>query len=218
MLEIGDQVKIEALINNKYEIYQSKVMDLQDDLIFIEYPVHLETNRTAFLLDETSIKVSFIRNDDAFEFPSKVVGRSKENIPLIKISRPTEQQMKRIQRRKFVRIHRGVDVAVHPLFNEFTPFTTITDDISAGGASIIVSNKIPIKKGQQLQAMFVLPMHSGQYHYNLFKCKIVRIMELNTTKNIVSLQFLDKTSQQEQQLIRFCFESQVAWKQKELGL
>ena len=49
------------------------------------------------------------------------------------IAYPGNQTLIKVQRRQYVRIPTTVDAAIHPLENEFTPFTTITEDISAGG-------------------------------------------------------------------------------------
>jgi c-di-GMP-binding flagellar brake protein YcgR len=49
---------------------------------------------------------------------------------------PEAKTFVKIQRRQFVRLDVILDTAIHPEHSEFTPFLALTEDISAGGASI----------------------------------------------------------------------------------
>lgn len=220
MLKVGTSVIIERRQGEKRHRCKSKIVDLDDKVICINYPVDLETNRLIYLMNGEQVDISFIDDEyeQAYQFSSLVIGKRKENIPLIILSAPSEQDIVRIQRREFVRIHWPVDVAVHPLKNEFHPFNAITDDISAGGASILVPVDVPLHYNQQILCWFVLPRKSGEYHYLKFKCEIVRIFELNENSKIVSLQFLNKSKKDEQNLLQFCYEAQVTLKKKEMNI
>lgn len=219
MFNVGQELTIEIFKDNLWQNYRSKIMDIDSDTIAFSYPVHVDTNRKLFLANGEQVKVSIVQEDgQAYEFISFISGRKNEKMPLLMMFKPKENDIVKIQRRQFVRINWAVDVAVHPVRGEFTPFTTVTSDISAGGASIIVNKQIELKKGQEIFCWIVLPRNNGEYNYLKFNCKIVRIQELNSTKNTVSVQFLNKSSQEEQTLIRFCYEAQVAMKQKELGV
>lgn len=216
MLKIGQNVTIEMKNGNYYEKYRSKIMDIKDQAFYMEYPVHPETNKTVFIMNGTTLRISFVDEEkQIYEFLSMVVGRVKEPVPLLELSIPEPEEFRKIQRREFVRVHRAVDVSVQPLYKEFQPFHTVTEDVSAGGASILVPKHIPLKNGQMLSALFVLPRLNGDYHYFRFTCKVVRIGELNPKMNLVSVQFEDRSVQQEQKLLQFCYESQVVKKQKE---
>lgn len=167
-------------------------------------------------MDGIQLKVAFVTDDhEAYQFSTIVVGRKKNAIPILMIQRPEPSEIVKIQRREFVRVKRAVDVSVHPLHNEFDPFVTITEDISAGGASLYVPKETSISNSQVLLCWFVLPRQSGNNTYLKLRCRVVRIVELNDAQRIVSVQFLDKTIQEEQQIIRFCYEAQLALRQKE---
>lgn len=215
MLKIGDFLMIEINDGLQNDKHRSKVIDLDNEAIYIEYPVNLKTNKTTFLMIGTPLYVSFVSDDNqAYWFLSEIIGRTKNEIPLLILRRPKEVEIKRIQRREFVRIKWPVDIAVHSLEKEFSPFCSVTEDISAGGVSFIAPKQIPLKENQLIICWLVLPMQSGKYHYLKLKSKIVRIFSLNEYSNTVSVQFIDKNSQEEQKLIRFSFEAQLALKQK----
>lgn len=213
-------INIEIIEDKKVKRYKSKIMDLSEDTILIDYPTNIETNKTLYLMNGSQVNVSFVDEltEQAYQFSTFVIGKKKENIPLIIISKPHEEDYVRIQRREFVRIKWPVDVAIHSITNEFAPFRTITDDISAGGASILVSTEIPIYKQQQVLVWFVLPRKTGEYNYLKINCEIVRIISLNDQKNIVSLKFLNKGRLEEQTLLQFCYEVQVALRKKEKNI
>lgn len=219
MLNIGQELIIEVFRDNLWQKYKSKIMDIDEETISIAYPVHMETKKVLFLATGEQVKVAFVEKEgQAYEFISFVSGRKNDTIPLLTILKPKDNDIVKIQRREFVRVNWAVDVAVHPIRGEFSPFTTVTTDISAGGASIIVNKQVDLKVGQEIRCWFVLPRSNGSYNYLKFVCKVVRIQDLNPLSNAVSVQFLEKTSQEEQTLIRFCYETQVAMKQKERGI
>ncbi|WAA10544.1 flagellar brake protein [Fervidibacillus albus] len=216
MLKVGQHITIEMEQEHVYEKYTSKIMDMNDQFFYMEYPVHEETNKSVFLKNGVTLRISFVNDEkENYEFLSMVIGRVKDPLPLLKMSLPPVEEFRKIQRREFVRVQRAVDVSIHPLHKEFQPFQSVTEDISAGGASVLVPKGIAIKSGQKIIVWFVLPRLNGEYYYLKLNSKINRIGEWNEKMNILSVQFLDKSIQDEQKLLQFCYESQVVKKQRE---
>lgn len=213
-------LNIEIIEGKKVNRYKSKIMDLGESVILIDYPTNIETNKMLYLMNGSQVNISYVEEEteQAYQFSAFVIGKKKENIPLIILSKPHEEDLVQIQRREFVRIKWPVDVAIHSVTNDFAPFQTITDDISAGGASVLVSTEIPIYKQQQVYAWFVLPRKTGEYNYLKINCEVVRIIPLNDQKNIASLKFLNKGRFEEQTLLQFCYEIQVALRKKETNI
>lgn len=219
LFKLGTVLTIEKVNDDQFQRFKSKIMDFDEDTISIDYPVELNSNRMLYVMNGEQLKISFVEeeSEQAYQFITMVIGKRKETIPLLVLSSPKQEDIVRIQRREFVRIKWAVDVAVHPLHNEFVPFNTVTDDISAGGASIIVPINIPIRQHQEILCWFVLPRRSGEYHYLKFTCEVIRIIDYNETRKILSLKFLNNSRQQEQILLQFCYEAQVALRKKELN-
>ena len=206
---------LEPKYSEKIENYKCKVAEMGNGKIYIDYPIDMSTNRTAFLLDGTQLKVSFVGEDEAvYAFEAEVLGRTKRNIPLLILSYPGDEHLIRIQRRQFLRVDAIVDVAVHPLNDEFAPFTTVTSDISAGGAAIVLpNNETGVKHGMTIDIWLVLHMRSGDYHYLHFPARVVRIFEENVLK--ASLEFLEVNDVDRLTLIRYSFEKQLKTRKKE---
>lgn len=216
MLTIGETLILEPRDNEQDEKYKCRLVEKSEDAIYIDYPINMKSNRTTFLIDGTQLKVSFVSGNSAYLFDSEVLGRVLQEIPMIKLSYPGNQYVMKVQRRQYVRIPTTVDAAIHPLQNEFTPFTTITEDISAGGSLLLMN---PQAKGIQPEmnviAVFVLPMQNGEYHYMKLPSKVIRMIEDEETgKTLFSLHFLNVSSSQRQMLLRFSFDRQLARKKK----
>lgn len=217
MIKIGDSLTLELKNRDKIEKYKCKLVERKGQQLYIDYPINVGTNKTAFFIDGTQIKCSFVKKDGTvYSFEAEVVGRIKQNIPMMILSYPGDELLMKIQRRQYVRIETPVDVAVHPNNFEFKPFVTVTDDISAGGAALIVSKDLKFEIGFTVTTWMVFPMKNGEYHYFYFHAKVVRIIPLDERRNKVSLEFKDVDSHQRQILLRFCFDRQVALKKKGL--
>lgn len=135
---------------------------------------------------------------------------------MLVIEYPGDKNLLKIQRRQFVRIETAIDIAIHPFEYEFAPFTAITMDISAGGATVLTPNETGLKAGMNVQTWLVLIMQNGDYHYMKLQSRVVRIIPYSETRNKVSLQFIDAANQEKQLLLRLCFERQLEIKKKGL--
>jgi c-di-GMP-binding flagellar brake protein YcgR len=216
MLKIGDVLTLELKYSDKDEKFKCKLVERGGPHLYIDYPINIETNRTAFFIDGTQLKCSFVHDNSVYWFETEVVGRVKQNIPMIMLSYPGDDQLMKIQRRQYVRVETPVDVAVHPANFEFSPFVTITDDISAGGAAILISNRLTVNPGQLIHTWLVLPMQNGEYHYLKLVAKVVRVIPGENGRNKASLEFVEVDSHHRQLLLRFCFDRQVVMRKKGL--
>ena len=216
MLKIGDMINLEPSNNPNGEKYRCRVVERNENKLYIDYPVNTKTGKTVFLLNGTMLK-AFVAGDStsAYFFNTSVLGRVKQNIPMIVLSFPGEDRMYKIQRRQYVRVETPVDVAIHSINGEFQPFVTITHDISAGGASIILPTSKNLQPGVDINTYFVLPTLSDEYQYVNLKSHVIRIVEgKNGERNKASIKFVDIAESARQQLIKFCFQRQLLLKKK----
>lgn len=218
-MKIGTKLQLEALDPKtmKNEKYHCKVIDKNKSYLFIDLPIHQRTKRSSFLPLNTKITVTFLDQEKiAHQFESKIVKKGKYRIPTLAILLPAKEQIKKIQRRNFVRIETAVDVAVHSLQNALSPFTTVTSDISGGGMSIILPQDVSLQQGEKLEATIVLPMHSGENVYITANGEVVNIKEANRRIQLAAVKFIHLDSHDQQKIIQFCFEKQREARQKEL--
>lgn len=217
MIKIGDAIILELMYSDRFERYRCKLVEQKDHYIYIDYPINTNTNKTVFLHDGTKFKGSFVAQDGSvYMFETEVLGRVKQNIPMLVLTYPGDSQLIKIQRRQYVRIETDIDIAVHPNNSEFKPFTTITEDVSAGGAAIVTPTSLNLDPGMSITCWIVLSLQNGEYHYIKLDSKVIRTVPINEMKNKVSLQFQEISPQNRQLLLRFCFDRQLLLKKKGL--
>jgi c-di-GMP-binding flagellar brake protein YcgR len=217
MLKIGDMLTLEPLAGGE-ERYKGKILEIKERYIHIGYPIDEKTGKTVFLLDGMQFKASLVGQDDClYLFETEVTGKVRQPVPMLVLAYPDADKLVRIQRRRYVRVKANADVAIHPLHQEFAPFTTMTTDISAGGAAVVLPPQYhrQLLSGMVVETWLVLAMRSGEYHYLNVKAKIVRTFQSENGVYKASLQFLDVAPQDRVRLIRYSFERQLEAKRVE---
>ncbi|NRG43809.1 flagellar brake domain-containing protein [Bacillus sp. CRN 9] len=215
LINVGDEIILTPYFTDNEEKYKCEIIAICDQQLHVSYPVNIETNKTTFLLEGTQAKCMVLsKREGLFSFDCEVTGREKKNIPVIKLSYSDKEIMVKMQKREFVRVDAAVDVAVHPIGNQFAPFVTVTEDISAGGIAIRVKNPFSYLAGMSFITWLVLPMKDGQFHYVKTECEVVRLRAVNELKSVLSLKFKAVPSDVRQKLIRFCFERQLTLMKK----
>ncbi|MHA6251084.1 flagellar brake protein [Oceanobacillus sp. CAU 1775] len=217
-MKIGRNLSLELKeIGKKPEKFKCKIIDKTENEIIIDYPVNTMTLKQAFHPIGTTYKVEYRADDNAvYEFNSSIAKRVKLNIPALALTIPEKDKIKRIQRREFVRVDASIDVAVHSKHADFEPFTTITSDVSGGGISLIVPDSTKYSLGQGIDVWIVLKMNSDEIHYVYSDAEIVFI-QVRDNIHTVAVKFLNIKSDQQQKIIRFCFEKQRESRKKELS-
>ncbi|PLS16369.1 pilus assembly protein PilZ [Bacillus sp. M6-12] len=210
MIKIGDSIIIEPKFSLQPEKYKAMVVEIDDNDIFIDYPVNLDTGKTVFLIDGTQLKITYMDPEQAvFIFDTEVLGRKKANIPMIHLHYPDKDSFVKIQRRQYVRIDTRIDMAVHSERGEFLPFTAVTADLSAGGAGLEIPKHVILAASSHIYLWMVLPLKSGEIQYLRLKSKVIRVSEQMGRFNKASIQFVEVSEGDRQNLIRFVFEKQL---------
>ncbi|MGG1573804.1 flagellar brake protein [Fictibacillus sp. NRS-1165] len=217
MFAIGDSLILEPAVSRQEIRYKCKVMELSDDQIYIDYPINEVTGKTEFFVNGTAFKATFYHQDqNVYMFQTELSGRKIDRIPLLAIQHPDEKSLVKLQRRQFIRIESMLDIAVHPSDTVFIPFTSVTSDISAGGLRSALPAGHPLKEGMRIICGVILPMNSGTVHCLKAECNVLRILEHNG-KEKASVHFSSLGEAAQQNLVRYCFEQQLAEKKKLLN-
>ncbi|KAB7672917.1 flagellar brake protein [Bacillus sp. B1-b2] len=220
MITIGDTLILELFNEENIEQYKSRILETENNEMYIEYPIHLKTNKLIFLMNGTQVKINFVTNDGvAYMFHSEVLGRKKENnIPMLILSFPNYEQMIKIQRRRYVRVETSVDIAIHAYNEEFKPFTTVCLDFSAGGAAILVPKTTLLEENTKVKGYVVLPLQNGEYTYLQLDVEIKRILDYNQNSYKVTLEFVEVSPFNRQAMLRFSFDRQLSLRKKGLEI
>lgn len=218
LLNIGDTIYLE-LDDEKDEVkqrFKCRLVDRVKEFLFIDYPINEITKRAGFFHDGTQFRASFIGQDQAvYLFETQLRGRKKGNIPMLVLVDPGKEKYIRIQRRQYVRVDTSVDVAVHPMNDEFSPFVTVTADISGGGIALLLPNKHKLPEGKEIYCYICLHMQSGEIKYIRATCHVIRIVQpKDSPRAKASIQFMEINEHDRQTIIRYCFERQLYLRKK----
>ncbi|GAE91346.1 hypothetical protein JCM21714_294 [Gracilibacillus boraciitolerans JCM 21714] len=214
MIKIGNFLQLEQL-NEESTTYKCRVIETKNKKIFIDYPINERTNRTDIFPVGTHFVVSFIDNNSIYSFNSEIIGKGKvKNIPTLMLSFESDN-LKKIQRREFVRISVLLDVSVHSLEQTFESFTTVTHDISGGGMAVLVNSDLKVMEGESLDIMLVLSLDDKLEYLHIIG-KAIRIIDRKEDKNILSIKFEDIEPRDQQLIVRYCFLQQLKERRKGL--
>ncbi len=196
--------------------FRCRLVDQEKSIFIIDYPINQQTHKPSFFFDGTEFHAWFIGTDSAmYAFDTEIVGRKKSNIPMLLLKDPGKEAYMRIQRRDYVRVEASVDVAVHPIKDEFTPFASVSLDLSGGGCAVVIPHGKFLPKEGELNLWLVLHMQSGDFSYVRVCCKIIRVFKPRPeSRERVSLQFLDIDERERQKIVRHCFERQLILRRK----
>jgi len=206
LLSIGTIIVIDKDFTKDSEKFKSKVVDIGDGFVMIDYPTHIETGRTAFFMDGTQLHVTFTDSVKmSYAFRTEVSGRLNKGIPMIKLTYPGDDQLIKIQRREFVRVESAIDIAVEK-DGRFTQF--VAADLSAGGVALTLLSPDTFKEDELLSLTIVLPFLNHEIKYVKADARVIRVVEKDG-RLIASLRFETINQVERQYIIRFCFERQL---------
>lgn len=216
MLNVGDVIILEDVDAKVVKRYKSKIVEIRDEELYIDYPFDETTGKTSFLLNNQKLKAYIVtKEQQVFTFYTSIIGRKKIEIPVIVMSFPGNDSLEKTQRRRFVRVPSIVDVAIHPLFDDFNPFTTTSLDISAGGIAILAPQENEFIIGKTINMWLVLPFDGESNRYIKTKAHIIRVnSQVVDGKQRVSFEFDGLTPTQRQDLIQFSFDQQLKHRRK----
>lgn len=213
VLKIGTAIQIMKASEETSEVeeYKSRVIDIGEGHIMIDYPSHIETGKTVFLMDGTELLVTF--TDElkmSYRFHTRVQGRRLAGIPMLQILYDGDDKLTKVQRREFVRVDVSVDVAVE---KGADILRLVTTDLSAGGLAINLSAADVLQEDERVSLLIVLPFAQREIEYIRVKARVVRVFERDN-RHIASLEFIELPGKERRKVIQFCFERQLQMKKK----
>ncbi len=213
-LKIGTILTLEPTYTERVEKFRCRVVEQGENLIYIDYPVNVESKKTSFLVDGAQFRVTFMTEDkQSFAFNTEVLGRKGGTVPMIILSCPSLDEFLKIQRREYVRVETNIDLSLE-FDGQFTPL--VSEDVSAGGLAVILNRPVNFQEGDEVKLTLVLPYTNGDLKYVQTSAIVVRIFDKGDIR-IASIQFNNTDDLDKQHIVRFCFERQLQVRKKELN-
>lgn len=205
-LTIGTVLTIEKDYTEESEKFKCRVVDIDGDHFMMDYPISMETGKTAFFIDGTQLLVTFVDGYKmSYAFRTEVHSRMNKTIPMLKVKYPGDDKLIKIQRREFVRVEASLDVSLQA---ESESLQLVSSDLSAGGLAVNMKNHEYFPVQEQLNLMIVLHFSKQEIKYISCKAIVVRNWEQDG-RRLTSLKFEEIDEKDRQHIIRYCFERQL---------
>jgi c-di-GMP-binding flagellar brake protein YcgR len=188
--------------------YKSRIVDMDDDKLFIEVPIHEHTGKYKRLNVGDGLSAYFMTEGGIKNyFHTQVLGYKEDIFTLVALRRPTPDEITRVQRRNFLRVPAYLEVAVR--LGNTLHFTAVTEDLSGGGFSFLCDSYYPLEIDQVLDCWLLLQFRNGQIDHASFKAQIVRLKDISPEKRLVMLKFIEILEADQQKIVRYCLERQM---------
>lgn len=153
-LTINTKILVNVLSGNYRGIYDSRVEDIGKDKVKIAIPTQ---KGIPFPINPgANLEISFLTASGRFSFNSEVLGRVRENIPVLEIKAPS--YLTRFELRKYFRVETRLKIKIKTIdyvINDGNPemikkdYEAIVRDISGGGVRLTTDAKL--ESGQALE-------------------------------------------------------------------
>lgn len=218
---IGQTIRLNFMSSSEeteLHTFKSRVVDMKDDVAFIELPTSENTGRTGVFQPGTACVVWYVGEDGSrYEFRSTIVGRQSNHIPVLLLQLPAKEEIVRTQRRNYLRIDTTVDIAVKlndPIRRYH--FLARTLDISGGGLSFSCEEGYHLQEKDNLHVWISLPNKNGQVQHAFVEMEIVRQKpaEEKGLHQWISGKFTQISEQDRAKVVRACYERQLELRKK----
>ncbi|WP_440109878.1 flagellar brake protein [Paenibacillus sp. QZ-Y1] len=204
-----------ASADEKEEIkqYKSRIADTDDNSFLIEVPMQQGSSRLKRLFFGEELSISYITEEGVRHyFNTYVTGFEEDVIRLVRIRKPLPDDITKIQRRSFLRVHANLEMAIQA--EDLSRAVGLTEDIGGGGLSIYGEPDFPITEGQTLKCWLLVPYRNAAIEHANFEAEVVRVKTLETGRLLCMLKFVQITDLERQKIIKFCFERQLDYRTK----
>ncbi|WP_318507735.1 flagellar brake protein [Bacillus sp. T3] len=196
--KVNQQILIDVV--DKNISFKTIIAENGENEILIGIPM---VDQIGILPNGMEIDVTFRTGDDMFRFPSEIIGKKIDNIPLYIIRKPHEKQIIKIQRRENFRVNLNLKLLLNDI-----EYTTV--NVSAGGLLFSGSDKTDLKEGEIMTGTVVVPnVQTHEIEFVTFQGEIRRVYdhEIKGLKYF-AMQFIEIDPQDQTKIVQSCFEQQ----------
>lgn len=214
--KINEHLYIQVASSDEAEAeieYKSRIADMEEDAFLIEIPMQVNNGRLKKLFVGDELSAYFITEGGIKNyFNTHVVGFKEDVIRMVRVRKPDEESIFKIQRRSFLRVNAELELAVKDAWG--SRFLVRTDDIGGGGTSFLSDAKVKLAVSDNLSCWLLLPYRNGSMEHANFVGEIVRMKPLENGRNLVMLKFSSISDIERQKIIRYCFERQFDFRNR----
>ncbi|MFD2115986.1 flagellar brake protein [Paenibacillus yanchengensis] len=193
--------------------YKSRIADDLGDAFLIEYPMYQNNGGYKRLLIGDELAAYYITDEGIKNyFNTNVIGFSVDRLQLVKIIKPSEERITKVQRRNFLRVPAELELAVK--FPNQKRYLCKTYDVGGGGISFVTDFEHAVFVGMTMECWLLIQYKNGLIEHAPFHAEIVRLNQLESGRQHVMCKFVSIKDLERQKLIRYCFERQLEFRNR----
>lgn len=193
--------------------YRSRIAEIDDESFLIEVPMRSDNGRMKKLFIGDELSVFFMSEGGVKNyFSTHVMGFKEDVIRMIRLQKPPEDSIMKIQRRSYLRVAAELELAAKTSAGQ--RFLVRTEDIGGGGTSFWCDPKVNLEVGDMLSCWLLLTMRSGDPEHVDFDGEVVRTKELENGRLLAMIKMNRISDNSRQKIIRFCFERQFDFRNR----
>ncbi|GGK18841.1 hypothetical protein GCM10010965_09790 [Caldalkalibacillus thermarum] len=224
LYKVGDKLFMKPCSEAGSDTYKARIVDLNEQYIYIELPMHEQSSRLAFFPEGTELEVWFTGKDKVpYQFVSQVAGRRKERIPVTLLTHPHPDTIERKQRRQYLRVPCDEKIFLYVQNDHQAPKDPLIAqavDLSGGGMAFTLAGKEQLQPGDEVKWEFSLPpVHESSTPIS--GRGVVKRVTPPAEKGMpykYSVAFTEIREQDRQQIIRYCLRRQLEMRKKGLDM
>lgn len=194
-------------------LYRSRIAEMEDESFLIDIPMQESGGRLKKLFIGDELSVYFMSEGGIKNyFTTHVLGFKDDVIKMVRVRKPAEESIFKVQRRSFFRVNAELELALKDAMGG--RYLVRTDDLGGGGVSFLSDAKIKPSVGDKLNCWLLLPFRNGSNEHVPFEGEVVRLKELENGRQLVMLKFTAIPDSERQKVIRYCFERQFDFRNR----
>ena len=210
--KINQKVSLRILQGSWEGLYSTYVEGIEGGGLTVAQPMY--GGATVPLLVGEEVLLEFIDGGERLVFPTRVLGRATEVVPILSLSLPAPGSIRRHQQRDFVRLDSNLPLRYAPVPEKDADPPVFhkgrTMDISGSGAQIITHEVYPI--GTKLQLVLELPGGAVP-----LEVEVVRMAHHPAPREFwLGVRFTGVDERDRERIVRYIFSEQRFRRQKGL--
>ncbi|WP_203457100.1 flagellar brake protein [Paenibacillus tepidiphilus] len=194
-------------------LYRSRIAEMEDESFLIDIPMQESGGRLKKLFIGDELSVYFMSEGGIKNyFTTHVLGFKDDVIKMVRVRKPAEESIFKVQRRSFFRVNAELELALKDAMGG--RYLVRTDDLGGGGVSFLSDAKVKPSVGDKLNCWLLLPFRNGSAEHVPFEGEVVRLKELENGRQLVMLKFTAIPDSERQKIIRYCFERQFDFRNR----
>ncbi len=188
-------------LKNTDKSFRSIVADIGKKELLVGIP--LDRKNIGLVEDGTELEIFFMSGDNQYKFSTRMMGKTKDKIPLYRLAKPQEQEIVKVQRRDNFRVRTNLRLIIKEK-------ELVTIDLSVGGTLISSKLDFEIEEAEAISGTLIIPSKKDKNpEFIPFQGLVIRIelIEDLERKNI-AIGFTEIDKRDQTKIIQYCFERQ----------